>query len=79
MKNQAILCSPWLEQLPRPGYDASMCPGCGGKSIVQKTGSNAGGQLVRYRVCEECGCRYKTVELLCVGDRVALNYRRKEK
>lgn len=68
----------WLEKLPRPGYNASLCPACGGNSEVQKTGTNISGQLMRYRVCKVCGYRFKTVELLFVEDKVALNFRRQD-
>lgn len=71
--------SGWLEKLPRYGYDASLCPKCGEKSTVIKTGRTAGDQLVRYRICTDCGWKFKTVELYCGSETVALQYRRKEK
>ncbi len=75
-KKPVKLRAAWLEKLPRPGYDASLCPACGGKSGVTKTGVNISHQLMRYRACQECGYGFKTVELLCTGDKAVLNYRR---
>ena len=68
----------WMEKLPSYGYDASLCPDCGEKSTVIKTGRASGNQLVRYRTCPECLRKFKTVELYCFGDKAALQYGRKE-
>ena len=67
-----------MEKLPSYGYDASLCPDCGEKSTVIKTGRASGNQLVRYRACPECLRKFKTVELYCFGDKAALKYDRKE-
>ncbi len=67
----------WLEPLPRQGDDASECPRCQERSVVMKKAKNAAGLLIRYRVCNECGYKYRTVELLAFGNFVSL--RNKEK
>lgn len=63
---------PWLEPLPKDGDAAGQCPLCGGRAAVQGTRFSRAGLLIRYRGCEECNFRYKTVELLAFGAFVSL-------
>lgn len=69
--------SGWTEPLPPLGDNAGECPKCQGDTTVWKTGTNRAELLIRYRVCNECGYKYKTVELLAFGNFVSL--RNKEK
>ena len=62
----------WTETLPKRGDAADLCPVCEGKSSVIKRGYVRGGMVARYRKCQECGYKYKTVELLAFGDQVSL-------
>lgn len=64
--------SGWTEPLPPLGDNAGECPKCQGNTTVWKTGTNRAELLIRYRVCNECGYKYKTVELLAFGNRVSL-------
>jgi len=43
------------------------CPQCGGKAYVQGTADKKGRTKYRYRVCNQCGYRYKTqfTEIFC--------------
>lgn len=69
---------PWLENLPRAGDSADLCPLCDARSTTAKKQISKAGLVIRYRVCEKCGCRYKTVELLAFGNRVSLRDRTKD-
>jgi hypothetical protein len=43
--------------------DAGLCPHCGGKlELREKVGSLKTGSLVRFFLCEDCGCSPHTVE-----------------
>ena len=68
MRNEHAL---WLENLPAPGYDASRCAWCGGKTRVDGKTVSAAGFLTRYRVCMKCGKRCKTAELIAIGNAVS--------
>ena len=63
---------PWLEKLPKAGDAAELCPACNGNTTVKMSSSARSGLKIRYRVCESCNFRYKTVELLAFGKYVSL-------
>ena len=49
--------------LPKTGYDARLCPMCGGETRIGNMRIHADGYAVRYRKCTQCPYRYGTVEL----------------
>lgn len=45
------------------------CPDCGARTYVAESREDADGNIRRYRVCHECGRRWKTVERLILEDK----------
>lgn len=38
------------------------CVTCGNRVYIYRSETDADGQIVRYRLCDACGTRFKTIE-----------------